>query len=146
MRFLAILLCAGAALVTVRGERNPADTEITDTLRAFYKWYVPSLDKPGEDNGAGMTRYVTDKLQKRIAKLRQSKDDEIPPLDYDPFVNAQDSSPNWATQVAIRDVRVKGSTATATAVLGSGTMKSTVRLVLIRQHDRWQIDNFVPKL
>jgi hypothetical protein len=124
-----------------------ADDDVAQTIRTFYKWYVPHLEK-GEKAKSDhqMSDFATARLLARIKQLSKSEKDDVPALDYDPFLNAQDYSADWATRVAVRNVKLSGDKATATVVLGGGEERSTVHLILIRTDGRWKIDNFVPKL
>jgi hypothetical protein len=125
----------------------PANDEVVQTLKAFYKWYIPHLDKkPGEKSDRKMTDFATDSLLARIDKLSQPEEEGgVAALDWDPFLNAQDFDADWSTKVQVQDVQISGDDATAKVELG-GKEKSTVRLILVRRDGKWKIDNFIPKL
>jgi hypothetical protein len=137
---LAIILPGGLPLVAAK----PGD-EVTQMLRAFYQWYVPRAEQSDPKDDPRMKDYVTNRLLDQIAGLSKSEEGEVAELDYDPFLNAQDVLTDWRSHIAVRDVKVKGDTATATVVLGAKE-PSKVRLQLVRQDGKWKIDNFTPPL
>ena|ERR1700759_1465489 len=119
--------------------------EVTQMLKMFYGWYVPLAEKSDPRSDPKMKDYVTTRLLDQIASLSKGEEGEVAELDYDPFLNAQDVLSDWRTNIAVRDVKVKGDKATAAVVLGKKE-PSTVRLQLIRKDGKWKIDNFTPPL
>ena len=146
MKVVLLGLWAVLLAAALPADSFAADNDVAQTLTAFYKWYVPHLDKkPGEKSSHKMSDFVTERLLARIDKLQKPKDDGVAELDWDPFLNAQDYEPDWGAKAQVSNVQVKGERATATVRVG-GKEGSTVRLSLVRDGGRWKIDNFIPKL
>src|SRR3954468_4016036 len=122
---------------------SSSGTEVTQMLRAFYQWYVPLAEHSDPKGDPRMKDYVTGRLLDQIASLGKSEEGEVAELDYDPFLNAQDVLTDGRSKIVVRDVKVKGDTATAAVVLGVKET-SRVRLQLVRKEGKWKIDNFIP--
>jgi hypothetical protein len=145
MKLLPTALFAALLVsVTSAGARSPTD-DVADMLRRFYGWYIPQVQRSNQPANAEMSQLVTDRLLGRIARLSKDKNGEAPALDYDPFVNAQDVSADWARNIGIGDVKITADSAAATVRL-SGEMSSTIHVKLVRSRGKWKIDNFSPRI
>ncbi len=84
-----------------------------------------------------MKRFVTDRLRNEIDKMVKGPDG----LDGDYFVDAQDFDNKWAKNIAVSNVKISGTKATADVVLtGSESMIKRLSLRLVNQGGAWKID------
>jgi hypothetical protein len=100
--------------------QSPASSQNTPqaTLTAFYHWYLEELANsrdPFHDDRAKIEVYVSNGLLREID--RRSKSSEG--LDEDYFIRAQDYLEDWASNIVVSDVQIKGRTASAIVTLGS---------------------------
>src|SRR5256885_3572613 len=83
------------SLITIIPIAANAQSTPTNTVRAFYKWYVHALNKnvaePLKSDKATAQKYVTASLRRRIAKAMASEDG----IGADYFLSAQDFDKNW---------------------------------------------------
>lgn len=135
---LFVTLIAAVALSAGAAER-PSISDPSDTIRSFYHWYVPLLTTNHDPmkNRAAMKRFVTDRLLNEIEKMVKGPDG----LDGDYFVDAQDFDNKWAKNIAISNVTIRGTKATADVLLtGSGEMNKQLSLDLVNTGGAWKID------
>jgi hypothetical protein len=138
------LLLAAAGLAVVR----PAHAE-TGSARAFveaiYARYRGSVDKnPGIllDDAKTVRRYFTPELARLMIadEARAAKVQEVPALDGDPFVDAQD----WDIRDLTIAVAAQGAgAALATVRFRNFGERKQVRLKLLRLSQGWRVDDVV---
>ena len=108
-------------------------------LAEFYHWYVESLNQrhdPLSDERAKIGLYVSQKLLQQIDKISNSPDG----MDEDYFTKSQDILEDWPTRIAVTEVHMKDSSASAVVTLGA-TKDSIhrLRLNLVREGTSWKI-------
>ena len=112
-------------------------------LRAFYEWYIPVETK---DSAAGLDRktmkpYATKRLLAEIARLQTIEGG----MEADMFLAAQDSDPEWAKHIRVREVEVRGEKATAEVSFTGKSFASHKFKVELRWEDgSWRIDYTEP--
>jgi hypothetical protein len=140
-RFVATLMSAAALAGLAPLAARAADSDPKAFLEAIYAAYQ-GKDSKGVllDTDAQVKRYFDPKLASLIAQDRRkaARRKEVPNLDGDPFVNAQD----WEIKsVAIEMHDVGPDKAGATVKLDNGGTMTTVGYELVRQRDGWRIAN-----
>ena len=146
---MASLICVGAPGAHAQ---SPADTPSAvaasssqntpeSSLVAFYRWYLQALAgnrDPIHDDRAHLATFVSVALLKEIDRRINSPDG----LDADYFTRAQDYFDDWASNVDISNVLIRGKNASAMVVLGA-TKESRQRLAvgLIREGNAWMISS-----
>ena len=132
---LLFLVFGGAAAQAATGSAN-------DFLTAIYQHYVGKGGEAGLplDSNADIRRYFTPSLAALMIADRATaaKNDDVPTLDGDPFVDAQD----WE----IKDLHIAVSEVGADHATGTVTFKNidspvTITLDLVRTPKGWRIDD-----
>jgi Protein of unknown function (DUF3828) len=134
-RNFLVALWIGPALACA--EAMAADPSATSFVEAIY---APYKAKDGKgiplDSDAALKRYFEPRLAALIIKDRNQAAGELPTLDMDPFIAAQD----WdisAVDVAVRDTGAGKASATVSFKnLGKPT---TVVLELVKVRDGWRV-------
>jgi uncharacterized protein DUF3828 len=134
-RNFLVALWIGPALACA--EAMAADRSATSFVEAIY---APYKAKDGKgiplDSDAALKRYFEPRLAALIIKDRNQAAGELPTLDMDPFIAAQD----WdisAVDVAVRDTGAGKASATVSFKnLGKPT---TVVLELVKVKDGWRV-------
>ena len=134
-RSFLVALWIGLALASAKA--MAADPSATSFVAAIY---APYKVKDGKgiplDSDAALKRYFEPRLATLIIKDRKKAAGELPTLDMDPFIAAQD----WdisAVDVAVRDTGAEKASATVSFKnLGKPT---TVVLELVKLRDGWRI-------
>ena len=132
----AIAIVAGNAMsvVAIAAEQTPKDF-----LDAIYKNYIGKDAKGLPLDKAATLRRFTPALRKAIDddSRRAAKRNEVPNLDGDPFVDAQD----WDIKSFDISVQDKAANkATGTVQFDNGGEKKTITLYLVKSTDGWHID------
>jgi hypothetical protein len=134
-RSFLVALWIGLALACVGAmAAEPSATSFVEAI------YAPYKIKDGQgiplDSDAALKRYFEPRLAALIIKDRNKAAGELPTLDMDPFIDAQD----WdisAVDIAVRDTGAdKASTTVSFKNLGKPT---TVVLDLVKLKDGWRI-------
>jgi hypothetical protein len=131
-----LLVCACGAHA-----QSPASSQNTPqaTLTAFYHWYLEELAKsrdPLHDDRAKIEVYVSKGLLREIDRRSKSAEG----LDEDYFIRAQDYLEDWASNIVVSEVQIKGTTASAVVTLGSTKQsRHPLSLNLIKEGDAWKI-------
>lgn len=142
MKFLHVPLTFLLLALAVCSARAGDDERVTAQVRGFYQWYLPLLES-GKADGLvkhqrkEMARYLTAKLLAKLAKIPADTQEG----DY--FVESLDADPEWAKNIAIRNVKIdaKGR-ATAEVRLSGGTAaKVNVKVTLVREGGAYKIDD-----
>lgn len=108
-------------------------------LIEFYQWYISEFNKnhqPFVENRARINQYVAKSLVKTIDRQIKSPDG----LSEDYFVQAQDDQDDWATNIAVSNIRNQGGDLTAIVTLGA--TPETLRRLAVRmrvEDGRWKI-------
>lgn len=133
---VAFGFCSGmrAAEPSVPPDSNPADS-----IRNFYRWYVTELiaNRNPMDNRKELKRFATERLLKEVDRMKKGPDG----LDGDYFVDAQDFDDLWAKNIAVSDVKISGTKATADVLLtGKPDMRRRLQVFLVKDGDIWKVD------
>lgn len=108
-------------------------------VRDFYAWYVQAVTAqkdPFAGNRAPLKRYATDRLIRNIDKMRKGPDG----VDGDYFLDAQDFDREWAKNITVSNLDIKGSTATVDVQLkGRNVGTRNLRVTLVDEHG-WKVD------
>jgi hypothetical protein len=129
----------GAASAVIAAPARAADPSATAFVTAIYNAYKGKNAKGIRlDNEAGIRRYFEPSLAALMIKDEKdaARRHEVPNLDGDPFVDAQD----WdiaAVNIAVADTASNAASATAT-FSNSGT-PATVVLDLIKTGNDWRV-------
>jgi hypothetical protein len=108
-------------------------------IREFYKWYVHALNQnkePLTGERTTMRKYVTVRLITAINRMAKGPDG----LDGDYFIDAQDWDKDWEKNIAVSNVVVKNTIATATVGLKGEQMTRNLQLTLKQEGGAWKID------
>ncbi|MFN8570809.1 MAG: DUF3828 domain-containing protein [Gemmatimonadaceae bacterium] len=146
--FLAILGPAAAPLTGDAFERSmPAATTDASPVQASPRATVQALyaDHFKHDMGfstksvARKRRWLSPSLSAAIAAYfkRPTPADEVPPIDGDPFTDAQD----YPTKYTIGAVTAAGSKATVEVVMHFDAEQRTVRVQLVHGAAGWLVDD-----
>jgi hypothetical protein len=132
----AFLVVAGSAVAPVA---FAADQTPKDFLDAIYKTYIGKNAKGMPIDKPATMRLFTPSLRKAIDddSRRAAKRNEVPNLDGDPFVDAQD----W--DITSFDISVQDKApdkATGTVKFDNEGDRKTITLDLVKSTDGWHID------
>jgi hypothetical protein len=108
-------------------------------IREFYKWYVHALNQnkePLTGERTVMRKYVTLRLIREIDRMAKGPDG----LDGDYFIDAQDWDKDWEKNIAVSNIVVKNTIATATVALTGKEMNRHLQLTLKQEASVWKID------
>jgi hypothetical protein len=108
-------------------------------IREFYHWYGHALNQNKEPLTGGRTtmrKYVTARLITAINRMAKGPDG----LDGDYFIDAQDWDKDWEKNIAVSNVVVKNTIATATVALTGKEMNRHLQLTLKQEGGVWKID------
>jgi hypothetical protein len=138
-RIRATLLMTAITLVlpiSINAQSTPAGT-----VRAFYKWYVHSLNRnvpePLRSDKVTSRKYVTGSLLRRIEKAMKAEGG----IGADYFLSAQDFDKSWENNIVIRKVSTTASTSTINVVLPSKQMgDQKLKIALKKEGGVWKID------
>ena len=139
---LQLLLSLALCLVGRPAARavTPAGVTPEEMLRTFYAWYVPALEggvDVMETRRPELRRYVSARMLRVIDAKRRVEGG----LEADPFLEAQDYDLQWGKNIAVRNVQIHGTTATAEVTLTSKVMEACrLRVTLTREDNAWKLD------
>lgn len=127
---VAPFICLAAstcALLACHRTLDPADT-----IGAAYNWYVEKLKKDENPlRSPELQRFTTARFLESIENVRSE-------IDQSPFADAQAFDAN----IAIQDVKIQGSSATARVTLaGRMVGRHVLNVFLIREEKAWRIDD-----
>lgn len=130
-----VIACVGnyAAASSARAASNTPES----VIREFYKWYIIAIEDgpdPFKKGKAKLKTYVTLRLINQIAR------DEAKGLDADAFVMTQDWDKEWANNVTVSKLNIKGTTATAIVTFGNVLNYPRVAVTLVKAAGTWKID------
>jgi len=111
-------------------------------IREFYQWYVHEVIQNKDPLTAGrktMRKYVTARLLGAIDRMAKGPDG----LDGDYFLDAQDFDNDWEKNIAVSNLVVKTTIATATVALKGKDMNRNLQLTLKQEAGVWKIDKVV---
>ena len=136
---LALLASSAHAVIAAPPDRSPEDT-----IREFYRWYVKALVAEANplDQKAKMKQFATARLRNEIERLSTVDSDmDGGGLSYDPIILGQDFDKDWATNITVREVKVKGDSAEATVELrGREIAYHKLNIALLREDGAWKVD------
>jgi Protein of unknown function (DUF3828) len=137
-KIVPFLIAVPAVLICAASIAPSSDSDPSETIRSFYRWYVGELianRQPLKDQ-AKMKHFISGQLSKQIAKMEKEG------LDYDYFTQAQDFDDLWAKNVAVSNLRIRGTKAAADVVLKGATadMVRRLKLDLELEGGDWKID------
>ena len=134
-RNFLVTLCIGLTLVSVGA--MAADPSATSFVEAIYAPYKVKDGKGSPlDSDAALKRYFEPRLVALIIKDRNKAGGELPTLDMDPFIDAQD----WdisAVDIAVRDTGTEKVSATVS--FKNLAKPTTVVLDLVKLRGEWRI-------
>jgi hypothetical protein len=137
---LLMLLLFGLPVMPSFAQAVTATPQNPDAvIREFYKWYVHALNQnkePLTGERTTMRKYVTLRLIHEIDRMAKGPDG----LDGDYFIDAQDWDKDWEKNIAVSNVVVKNTIATATAALTGKEMNRHLQLTLKQEAGAWKID------
>ena len=137
-----IFLAALMALVWLgAGAAHAADPAAENFVKGIYANYtgtgMTALGVP-LDSEAVINRYFDPSLAKLILDDRKAAGDDVPTLDGDPFINAQD----WEIKALVVHVDDNGpGKATATVRFKNFGEDKTIKLSLVRVGAQWKISD-----
>lgn len=134
---VAIVTCTFAA--PGRGEAISTAHGPEHVVREFYAWYVHAVaaqKDPFAGNRAQLKRYATDRLIREIDKMRKGPDG----LDGDPFLDAQDFDQEWARNITVSNLDIKGTTATVDVQLKGPSVGTRNLQVTLVDERGWKVD------
>lgn len=144
-RALLIVVALFLGSLTASAEDSSASRTPEGTIRAFYSWYVQALvakKDPFESGRAKLQQYATARLMREIDKARKGPDG----LDGDYFLDAQDFDADWARNISVSHVAVKGTAATADVQLkGRNVGMRDLHVTLVQEHGAWKVDQVTGK-
>ncbi|SRR5260221_8746496 len=112
------------------------------TVKAFYKWYVHSLN--ASDKGPSKAQ-LRPHISARLARWMNTK--EYAEWDADYFLSAQDFGSHWGDYVQVSKVALKDNVATLHVKLvepptkdGTGMGDRELDLKLVKEAGAWKID------
>jgi len=135
---LAVVIGSAASNSHAQGDAGSPPPE--KMIRDFYSWYLKSMQDgkdPFQDRRSELKRFATARLIQEIDRARKSEDG----IGSDPFLDAQDFDKDWAKNITVSNVSIKGDTATADVQLRGremGTQK--LRLNLRQESGAWKVD------
>jgi len=111
------------------------------TVKAFYKWYVHSLNTdvsdPLNSDKTTARKYVTTSLLRKIEKAMKAEGG----IGADYFLSAQDFDKEWENNLVIRKISTNASTSTINIVLPSKQMgDQKLKILLRKEGGLWKID------
>ena len=137
---LLMLFMFGLTVVPSFAQAVTATPQTPDAvIREFYKWYVHALNQnkePLTGQRTVMRKYVTLRLIREIDRMAKGPDG----LDGDYFIDAQDWDKDWEKNIAVSNVVVKNTIATATVALTGKEMNRHLQLTLKQEGSMWKID------
>jgi hypothetical protein len=134
---VALILLVGLPPGARATESSPGNP--SDSIRGFYRWYVTELIANHQplENRKELKHFATERLITQIDKMRRGPDG----LGADYFLDAQDFDNLWAKNIAISNLKVRGSNATADVRLtGKGEMRRRLKVSLVSDGGTWKID------
>lgn len=136
-KLLIPFLIAALALLNLTGSaraKAPADASM-EMLKQFYTEYITEILKtdPSEKKLKSIKKqYCTAGLLSKIQSVE---------LDYDPFLNAQDADEDWLKTLSVRkDPQRKKDGYIISLVDKDTETKTTVKLIVIKEKERYKID------
>ena len=106
-------------------------------IKDFYKWYINAIEDGPDPFKKGKTtlkKYVTLRLINQIAR------DEAKGLDADAFVMTQEWDKEWANNITVSKLNIKGTTATVIVTFGTLLNYPRVAVTLVKAAGIWKID------
>lgn len=132
--FLACLSMVFASAAPQAAEKSTSAVTVE-----FYRWYVKTIEStrdPMTDFPTVLSGYVSKSL---ISEVRAAMANEGG-LEADYFIQAQDYSDDWSTNVRVIKSKIHGDTATLELELGaSADTRQRLAVMLIREHRTWKI-------
>ena len=129
------------AIVLILPAAINAQSAPATTVKAFYKWYVHSLNTdvsdPLNSDKTTARKYVTTSLLRKIEKAMKAEGG----IGADYFLSAQDFDKEWENNLVIRKVSTTASTSTINIVLPSKQMgDQKLKILLRKEGGLWKID------
>ena len=141
---------SGAAIAEPSSIEQGGNISCRDFVQDFYNWYVSRdvLDEKsptGKPTSDDVLRLRPQVLSAELGKLLKSDSDaqakahEIVGLDFDPFFNSQDPSPEFR----VKAVEIANGRCTATVNgIREGSFQETVMPELVSKNGKWVFVNF----
>jgi Protein of unknown function (DUF3828) len=129
---IAVMVVGFLTLSTRAQGSRPPETVLKD----FYKWYITAIDKGSDPFTKGKRKlksYVTLRFIKQIER------DEDNGLDADELTQTQEFDKDWADDVNVSKLAVKGTSATAIVTFGDSAYPR-MAVTLVKQAGVWKID------
>lgn len=137
--FLACLSMVFASAAPQPAEQSPSAVAVE-----FYRWYVKTIESkrdPMADFSTELSGYVSKSL---ISEVRTAMANEGG-LEADYFIQAQDYSDDWSTNVRVTKSKIHGNTATLELELGaSANTRQRLAVMLVREYRTWKIRRVRP--
>lgn len=138
--FITLLAAVILAIPSGAADSSKVSTATPEeSIRSFYQWYVTALiaNRNPMKQRAEMKRFATDRLLKEIDKMKKGADG----LNGDYFLDAQDFNDQWAKKIAVSNVKIAGTKATAHVLLdGAEGMRKKLVVQLVNDTGAWKID------
>src|SRR3954470_6151239 len=109
--FLRLTLAISLALFISSAAGNNATRTPEEAIRNFYRWYMAEVidgGSPMQKKRSEMKRFVTERFLGEIEKNFK----ETEGLGADPFIQSQDFDNGWKSNIAVSNLKTKGSHAT----------------------------------
>lgn len=120
-----------------QAQDNSSDGKIISMLKEFYTSYITENSKmpPNMKNIDSMKRkYCTNSLLYKIKKQE---------LDYDPFLNAQDSNTEWLKTLSITKDSNKTNLYIVSYIDSYSNNKISVKLIIVKEKDSFKINSIL---
>jgi hypothetical protein len=136
---LPLLMLWPTAAAESQPAASPEAPSPQATVAEFYRWYLHVLKanrNPLSDEKPTLRKYVSAPLIARLEKQAASPDG----MDADYFLQAQDFSDDWVSNIAVTDARVDRGSATMVVTLGApGSERQRLNVSLIATDGAWRI-------
>jgi hypothetical protein len=131
---LGAMLCF-SALVSAANVSTHTSPE--DVLKSFYSWYirdVQAMKIPILNDRTTLKTYVSSRRIGQVDQLIKTGE-----YDADYFTKSQDVMDDWAENIAISNVEIKGNKATAIVVLGVASPWK-LKAYIVSARGQWRIE------
>lgn len=113
------------------------------TIQGFYSLYIKEINKnkfPLTEQPAKLKTFITARCYNENKRTYDRNE-----FDADYFIAAQDFDVKWSTNNKISNLKINGSTATATVnFFGSNNFNHKLKVKLLKQKGVWKIDIIDP--
>lgn len=139
-KYLNLFALLAFLLLTIHSHgqnvRDSSNSKILSTLNAFYKAYISEMSNAGIPDEKKLDeikkKYCTPSLLKKLAKQE---------MDYDPFLNAQDSDINILKSISIKRNNQKDNQYLVSYIDSYSKKRILINLMMKNQNNNFKIDN-----